>query len=103
MATAAPRSPNLQRNYRQPLDFASFAADTTIKFDSCKLHSIRVDRVWLSLPAGLVANASNFCTFKLVKNAATVMASWSTVTGGAPGTGTIGVNGAVDFLLTATL
>lgn len=103
MPTARPRPLSRQQAYRQSLDFATTSVDVTVKFDSIKLRSVKISRVWLSLPAGLAANGSNFCNFKLVKNAATVVASFSTVTGGAPGTGTIAALGAVNLLLTSTL
>lgn len=56
-----------------------FVADTTIKLWKCKLRGLRLERVQLNLPSGLAGNASNFCNFKVIKGASTVMANWSTL------------------------
>ena len=100
MTTSRPRGISRQRNYRQAYDFASVSADTTTKIDGIKSRSVRVTRAWLSCPTGVVANASNFVTFKVIKGASTVIASWSTST---VGQGTITANTPVELVVTATV
>jgi len=100
MTTSRPRGISRQRNYRQAYDFASVSADTTTKIDGIKSRSVRVTRAWLSCPTGIVAHASNFVIFKVIKGASTVMASWSTVVGGQ---GTITADTPVELVLSATV
>lgn len=102
MATARPRSLARQRAYRMPFDFASVSADTTLKFDGILRKSVRLERVWLSVPVGVTANASNFVNFKVIKGASTIMANWTTATG-VSGQGTITASTPVEMVLTTTV
>ena len=74
------------------------AATTTDKVWKAKARYFRVDRVFLNLPAGMAAHASNYIVVKVLKGA-TVMASWSTLTGA---DGTITADTPVDLTLSAT-
>jgi hypothetical protein len=82
----------------------SVLADTTIKLDKVRAsgRSRKIERAALNLPAGFTADATNFVTFKLLKGASTVIASWSTNTTGNGGQGTIGVNTFVEMVLSGT-
>lgn len=102
MTTARARGPSRQRSYRMPFDFASVSADTTQKFDGIKRRGVRVDRVWLSCPVGVVANGSNFVNFKVIKGASTIIANWTTATG-VTGQGTITASTPVDLVNTTTV
>jgi hypothetical protein len=77
MTTATARPVSRQQKYRPSMDFGSVTSSITLPFDVCRTRSLRIDSVWLSLPAGLAADAANFCVFQLLKNQA-VIASWST-------------------------
>lgn len=79
----------------------SVLADTTLKLEKIVGRSVRIDRVQLNLTTTLTANASNYCTFKLLKGASTVIASWSTNTT-PTGNGTITANTPVAMIMTAT-
>lgn len=78
----------------------SVLADTTIKLHKVKGRALRIDRVYLNLPAGLAGNASNYCNFKLLKNASTVIANWSTLNTAQT---TITANTPVEMVVSATL
>lgn len=99
MPSPTPRNPNLpyqQRVWLPGLDYQAVTSDVTIKLYVIRGRSIRVDRVWLSVPAGIAANAANFVSFRLIKGTSTVIASWST----APtAQGTIAAGGDVDLVL----
>lgn len=77
----------------------STLADTTLKLDKIKVRAVRVDRVYLNLSTTLTANASSYCTFKLLKGASTVVATWSTNTTGNGGQGTITANTPVEMVM----
>lgn len=77
----------------------SVTADTTLRLTKVKTRGQRLDRVSLTLVSTLTGHASNFCNFKLIKNASTVMANWST---SSAAQGTITANTPVDMVLTAT-
>lgn len=77
----------------------STLADTTLKLDKIKVRPVRIDRVYLNLSTTLTANASNYCTFKLLKGASTVVATWSTNTTGNGGQGTITANTPVEMTM----
>ena len=74
--------------------------DTTVKLFKAMIRSIKVTRVSLILPVGLTADASNYCNFKIIKGASTIMANWSTQTGMQ---GTITANTHVEMVLSATV
>lgn len=99
MATARPRPISRRTTYRVAYDFASVSADTTTKIAAVKLRSVRVERVWLSVPVGVVADATNFVTFKILKGS-TVVASWAT---SVAGQGTITAATPVEMVLSATV
>lgn len=78
-------------------------ADTTFKLEKVKVLAQRVTRAMLLLPLGLAADAANFCTFKLLRGATTVIASWSTNTTSNGGQGTVPPNTPVEMALSATV
>lgn len=77
----------------------SVTTDTFIKLHKARGRSVRIDRVSLNIPAGLVGYANNFCNFKLMKGASTVMASWSTLT---TAQSTIAADTNVELAITTT-
>ncbi len=77
----------------------SVTADTTIKLLKISGRSVRVARVTLNLPLGLAQDASNYCNFKLLKGASTVVANFSTLTGA---NGTITADTPVNMVLSGT-
>jgi hypothetical protein len=101
MASPAPRPvARTQTTYRLPFDLAATTTvDVTTAIDNISGRAVRIDRAWLSIPAGIVANASNFVVFKLIKGASTVIAQWSTATG-VSGQGTITAATPINLVLT---
>ena len=69
----------LQERVVLSFDMASTAATETLKFHYCA-HPFRVERADIVNPTGLVADASNYFVITL-QDGATVMATWSTLTG----------------------
>lgn len=78
----------------------SLLADTTYKIKKVKTRGIKVTRVTINLPAGLAADASNYCNFKLLKGASTVIANWSTLNSA---NGALTADTETDMVLTATV
>lgn len=78
----------------------SITADTTVKLYKAKTTSLHITRAYLNLPVGLAQDAANYCNFKLLKGASTIVANWSTLTGA---NGTITADTPIDLVLTATL
>jgi hypothetical protein len=78
----------------------SVLADTTIKLFKAKTRSVRIDRVQLNLPAGLANSSSNYCDFKIIKGASTLVAHWSTQN---TAQGTITADTPVELVNTSTV
>lgn len=95
-----PRARNLQYQETQvfPIDLASVAATTTVKFAKVKNRKFRVDSVQYINPTGFVQDPANYWAVTL-NNGATVAASWSTLTGAQ---GTIAANTFVEVVPSAT-
>jgi hypothetical protein len=83
VTTVPARPVHRQQKYRPSIDFPSVTSSTALLVDVCRIRSLRIDSVWLSLGAALAADAVNFCVFQLIKNQA-VIASWSTRLGAIP-------------------
>ncbi len=78
----------------------SITADTTIKLHKDKGRGLRIERVHLNVPVGLAASASDWCNFKLLKGASTIMANFSTLN---TAQGTITADTPVEMVLSATV
>lgn len=101
MSAPARRSPSpWQDRITIPLDVASHAATFTAHFHKCK-HPFVVESVEYINPTGLAADPTNAFDIEL-KDGATSMAKWSTITGTA-GQGTIAADTFVQLALSATL
>ena len=74
-------------------------ADTTVKLHKVLGRALRVTRCEIINPTGLAQDASNYCNFKLIQGASTLIANWSTQTGQ---TGSLAANTPSDMTLTAT-
>ena len=81
-----------------PYDQASVAATTTFKIAKIKNRRFRVDSVQYINPTGFTADPTNYWTIG-VQDGATVIASWSCLTGAQ---GTIAANTFVELVLSAT-
>lgn len=78
----------------------TITASTTVKLHKIERRGIKIQRVTLNLPAGLVQDASNYATFQILKGAS-VAYSWSTQT--TTGQGTITADTAVDLVASGTV
>ena len=100
MSSSAARPPQRHsERFRMSFEIPSESADATLALLVLKGHGVRIDRVMLSVPAGQAADASNYVNFKVIKNASTLVANWSTQTGQQ---GTITASTPVEMVVTAT-
>jgi hypothetical protein len=80
------------------IDHAAVTADTVKFFKNHTGRKLRIDKIHYNNPTGLAADASNYFAVQ-VKNGATVVGAWSTLTGAQ---GALVAGTTVDLVLNTT-